>query len=200
MFDLCRKRLNVYLERFIIFLLVDKEESMNQEAQEYYNIAGWVKDKINYNRISKFNSNKRRQVLHGQIWYCDLGYNIGTEKNKMRPVLVMSNNRINNSEKVVVVCITDAKGKTNANNLPAQDSWFLLYSDTEDEDKMICLGRQVPASMHTYAFLDKDSMVQCEEIRAVSKSRLDAARGCIGTLTPDDFELVKGKFRRAYGL
>ena len=35
---------------------------------------------------------------------------------------------------------------------------------------------------------------------AVSKSRLDAARGCIGTLTPEDFEMVKGKFRRAYGL
>lgn len=54
--------------------------------------------------------------------------------------------------------------------------------------------------MHVYDFLDKDSMVQCEEIRAVSKSRLDAARGCIGTLTPEDFEMVKGKFRRAYGL
>lgn len=34
----------------------------------------------------------------------------------MRPVLVMSNNKINNSEKVVVVCITDAKEKANANN------------------------------------------------------------------------------------
>ena len=47
---------------------------MNQEAQEYYNIASWTKDKVNYNRISKFNTNKRRQVLHGQIWFCDLGY------------------------------------------------------------------------------------------------------------------------------
>ncbi len=46
---------------------------MNPEAQEYYNIAGWLKDKVNYNRISKFNTNKRRQVLHGQIWYCDMG-------------------------------------------------------------------------------------------------------------------------------
>ena len=72
---------------------------MNQEAQEYYNIASWTKDKVNYNRISKFNTNKHRQVLHGQIWFCDLGYNVGTEKNKMRPVLVMSNNKINNSEK-----------------------------------------------------------------------------------------------------
>ena len=79
-----------------------------------YNIASWTKDKVNYNRISKFNTNKHRQVLHGQIWFCDLGYNVGTEKNKMRPVLVMSNNKINNSEKVVVVCITDAKGKVNA--------------------------------------------------------------------------------------
>lgn len=47
---------------------------------------------------------------------------------------------------------------------------------------------------------DKDSMIQCEEIRAVSKSRLDANRGCIGTLTPEDFNLVKGKFKRAYNL
>lgn len=55
---------------------------MNQETQEYYNIASWTKDKVNYNRVSKFNTNKHRQVLHGQIWFCDLGYNIGTEKNK----------------------------------------------------------------------------------------------------------------------
>ena len=173
---------------------------LNSEAQEYYNIAGWLKEKAYYQCISKHPHVKKTQAKHGEIWYCDLGYNIGAEKNKRRPVLVISNNKINHSEKIVVLCITDAKGKTNANNLPAQDSWFLLYSDTEDDDKMICPGRQVPASMHTYAFLDKDSMVQCEEIRAVSKSRLDAVRGCIGTLTPDDFELVKGKFRRAYGL
>ena len=94
----------------------------------------------------------------------------------MRPVLVMSNNKINNSEKVVVVCITDAKGKVNARCLPIQDSWFLLYSDTEDEEKQVIPGRTIPASMHTYEFLDKDSMIQCEEIRAVSKARLDANR------------------------
>ena len=40
-----------------------------------------------------------------------LGYNIGTEKNKMRPVLVMSNNKINNSEKVVVVVLPMQKEK-----------------------------------------------------------------------------------------
>lgn len=171
---------------------------MLAETQEYYNIAAWLKDKVNYHKISKYNTSRRRQVLHGQIWYCDLGYNVGTEKNKMRPVLVMSNNSVNNAEKVVVICITDAKGKVNSNNLPAQDSWFLLYSQTTDDDKMLCPGRIIPANMASYAFLDKDSIVQCEEIRAVSKARLDSARGCIGMLTPADFAMVKEKFRRTY--
>ena len=143
---------------------------MNQEAQEYYNIASWTKDKVNYNRVSKFNTNKHRQVLHGQIWFCDLGYNIGTEKNKMRPVLVMSNNKINNSEKVVVVCITDAKGKVNARCLPIQDSWFLLYSDTEDEEKQVymlnqaggdrqILAKQLGISPHQLSYVKNDTSV-----------------------------------------
>ena len=34
---------------------------MDKEAQEYYNIAGWGKDKLNYHRISKFHTNRRRQ-------------------------------------------------------------------------------------------------------------------------------------------
>lgn len=70
----------------------------------------------------------------------------------MRPVLVISNNKINNSEKVVVVCITDAKGKVNARCLPIQDSWFLLYSDTEDEEKQVFREEPYQASMHTYEF------------------------------------------------
>ena len=63
-----------------------KEIDMIPEAQEYYNIAAWQKNKVEYNRISKFNSNKRRQILHGQIWFCDMGYNIGTEKNISDPI------------------------------------------------------------------------------------------------------------------
>lgn len=85
-------------------------------------------------------------------------------------------------------------------NLPAQDSWLLLYSTTTDTDKMIYPGRTIPANMYAYNFLDKDSMVQCEEIRAVSKSRLDTTRGCIGKLIPRDFALFKEKFKRSYNL
>jgi len=173
---------------------------MHPEAQEYYNIASWLKDKVHYHSISKRIAIKRAQVNHGEIWYCDLGYNVGAEKNKCRPVLVISNNKINNSGKVVVLCITEAKGKLNARNLPSQDSWFLLYCTTTDDDKKIFPGRPIPPKMTSYSFLDKDSVVQCEEIKAVSKARLDMTRGPIGILTPTDFQLIKQKFRRAYNL
>ena len=173
---------------------------MTPDAREYYNIAAWLKEKVGYHDRSKLSSVKRRQILYGEVWYCDLGYNVGSEKNKTRPVLVVSNNRINRAEKVVVVCITDAQGKLNANNLPVQDSWLLLYSNTTDPNKMISPGRTVPPRMCAYPFLDKDSMVQCEEIRAVSKARFDITRGCIGKLVPSDIALLKNKFRRAYDL
>lgn len=173
---------------------------MNQEAQEYYDIASWLKDKLNYNRISRYNKSKNRQVLHGEIWFCDLGYNIGTEKNKMRPVLVISNNKVNRSEKVVVVCITDAKGKINEKCFPLRDSWFLLYSNTNDKNKQVIPGRVVPQYAKAYDFLDKDSIVQCEEIRAVSKARLNTGRGCIGMLDSKDFALIKEKIKRTYNL
>lgn len=65
---------------------------------------------------------------------------------------------------------------------------------------MIYPGRIVPANMHAYSFLDKDSMVQCEEIRAVSKARFDFSSGCIGKLEPDDLALLKKKFGRTYDL
>lgn len=170
------------------------------ETKEFYNISSWLKDKLHYHNLSKIQKIKRANVTHGEVWYCDFGYNIGAEKNKCRPVIVISNNRINKSEKVVVLCITDAKGKTNINNLPAQDSWFLMYSATTDDDKKIYKGRKIPLSMSVYSFLDKDSVIQCEEIHSISKARLDMKRGCIGTLSPTDFQMLKRKISRAYSI
>ena len=42
---------------------------MNQEAQEYYNIASWTKDKVNYNRVSKFNTNNIDRFYMGKYGF-----------------------------------------------------------------------------------------------------------------------------------
>ncbi|MFZ3132435.1 MAG: type II toxin-antitoxin system PemK/MazF family toxin [Desulfosporosinus sp.] len=167
-------------------------------SDEYYKMGSWVSRKFGYNKRSYYIKIRRTQVLPGEVWYCDLGYNIGTEKNKYRPVLVVSNNKINNSEKVVVICITDPRGKLNANDLSAQDSWYLLYSSTTDNTNKLKPDRIIPANNVPYSFLEKDCMVQCEEIRSVSKARLDLQKGAIGKLRPKDLNKIREKFMRAY--
>lgn len=167
---------------------------------EYFDIGCWTSQKLKYHKISNNRRVKNLQINHGEIWYCDLGFNIGAEKNKMRPVLVISNNNIGRTGKVVVICLTDTSGKLNAKNLPAQDSWYLLYSDTTNPDNMCSPNRIIPKNNTPYDFLEKDSMVQCEEIRTVSKARFNTSKGRIGAITSSDLEFIKKKFKRTYNL
>jgi Growth inhibitor len=178
--------------------LQDQLIKAKQEIEEYYNLGTWNSNKFMYNKISKSPTSKRLQILQGSVWHCDLGFNVGTEKNKLRPVLIISNNLVNRTEKVVVLSITDAKGKVNQNILPAQDSWYLLYADTTDVNKMVVPNRVIRGGAIPYTFLDKDSIVQCEEIRAVSKARFDCVKGAVGQLTPNDLQKISGKFMRVY--
>lgn len=166
--------------------------------REYFNIAKWLSYKLNYHKISNHNSVKRKQVNIGEIWECHLGYNIGEEKNKKRPILVLSNNRINRSGKIVVACITDAKDKTNQANLPQHNSWYLLFSNTTDPNKMHKPNRQIPSNAHIYNFLDKDSIVQLESIRTVSKARLPKYKK--GDIHPDDFKKIRAKLKNVFNI
>lgn len=171
---------------------------MNLE-QEYYNIGKWLSDKLQYHKISYHNNIKRKQVLQGEVWECDLGYNIGEEKNKKRPVLVVSNNNVNRTGKVIVACITDADGKIKPNsNVPFYSTWFLLYSNTTHSNKMYRPGRTVPQNANSYSFFDKDSVVQCEELRAVSKSRLGFNK--LGDIHPTDFNKIKSKIKLVFDI
>ena len=172
----------------------------NLPGQEYIDIGCWLKSKYLYHIKASYNRIKRLQVLRGQVWYCDFGYNIGTEKNKKRPVLIISSNKINTSEKVVVLPITDAKNKLNGNHLPAQNSWYLLYSNTQDPNNMTHPHRSILGNNTPYAFLIKDSLVQCEEIRCVSKARLDDAQGCVGVLSAIDMNNIENKMRNIFCL
>jgi mRNA-degrading endonuclease toxin of MazEF toxin-antitoxin module len=173
---------------------------MTEGEREYFNIGSWLKDKLTYQIKSKSQSVQKLQINYGEVWFCDMGYNIGDEKNKMRPVLVISNNKINQSKKVVVLCITDAKNKLNKNGLPCQDSWYLLYSNTTDNNKMYSPRRIIRKGNTPYNFLDKDSIVQCEDIRSVSKARMNTKNKCLGIINPNDMNIIKNKFSRTYNL
>ncbi|WP_134687535.1 type II toxin-antitoxin system PemK/MazF family toxin [Brevibacillus migulae] len=160
---------------------------------EILQMSQWLHQQQTYHRTH--HAHKTKKVVAGEVWQCDLGFNIGEEKNKSRPVLVMSNTDINRTGKAIILPITDADGKIKPNGLPKYDSWFLLFADTTDPTKMYAPGRRVQRRATPYTFLDKDSVVQCEEVRSVSKARLLYKRG---DLAPSDIliikRLVKGVF------
>lgn len=93
------------------------------------------------------------QVLRGDVFMASLEPVEGSEQGGTRPVVVMSRNAINESSPIVViVSITDAANKK----------------------KIYPSHVQVPAGA---GGLTMDSIVVCEQVRAISKTRLTRSLG-----------------------
>lgn len=153
---------------------------------------------MQYHKLSADNRVKRKNIVQGEIWRCDLGFNIGEEKNKERPVVVISTNKVNRTGKVVVAPITDATGKIDVSTgVPQHNTWYLLFSDTTDTNRMYIPGRILPKSAITYSFLTKDSVVQAEELRSLSKARLLTKQG---QLDSSDLSRLKKKISNVFDI
>lgn len=155
----------------------------------------WLSKQIKLHKESQKRHVQRMNVLKGEIYYCDFGYNIGEEKLKKRPALVISSNKINsNGSKILVAAITDADGKVILKtHKPAKNTWYLLYSSTTDPNNMYSPGR--PMKGISYSCFSKDSMLQLEEMRYVSKARLDAK---IGVIDPADLKAIGIKLNNVF--
>lgn len=100
------------------------------------------------------------QAKRGGIFDCELGYgNIGGEKNKTRPVLILSKSILNNGHTVVIVPLS-TKFDRRSDGMPKYQNHYLLKK-------------------RKYSFLAADSVVKFEDIRNVDVSRLRQLRGNI---------------------
>lgn len=165
---------------------------------EPFDIGVWLAKKLHYNKIAGHNKVKLKQIIIGEIWMCDLGVNIGEEKTKVRPVVVVSNNKVNRTGKVIVAPITDAKNKVNNQGLPQQNTWLLMYTQSPVSSNWYSNQRSAPASASKYSCLKKDSVVQCEELRSLSKARMLNQK--IGDLTTNDLLLLKKKMKNVFDI
>lgn len=94
-----------------------------------------------------------KQIYRGGIFHAELGTaNIGGEKNKTRPVLIMTPNALNKEHTVVVVPLS-TKFKLNPNGTPLYSSQYLLRQKD-------------------YPQLAADSMLKFEDIRSIDVVRL----------------------------
>lgn len=129
---------------------------------------------------------QKRNFVKGAIHLCELGENIGSEQNEERPVLIVSNNRINSTATNVKVIplsktlktkeITNRKGKKQS--VPKLGTHFFLKKDK-------------------YSFLTYDSAAMAEGITTVSKIRLGKH---LGEISEDDLRKVLSRLKWVFDL
>lgn len=176
-----------------------KEIELEKRERELLDLGKWIGQKMDYHKKASFGSVLRKQINQGEVWGCDLGYNIGQEKNKHRMVVVVSNNSLNTMGKVTVVPITDAKNKVDVQlRLPYKINNYLLYTNSTNSRNWYDFNRTVPAAANQYSWLTKDSVIQCEEPRSVSKARFAGQKK--GDLNATDFKGLQKKIADVFGI
>ena len=106
----------------------------------------------------------------GDMIIVDLGYEgIGNEKNGRRPCVVLSNNIMGqNSNNIIVAPMTNANNKK------------------DDTGYIDLLPTHVFMSGKYYRSLDSDSVLQLEDIRSISKERVEKYIGYVSVKTQSD--------------
>ncbi len=140
---------------------------------------GSIKKTLSDNWISDEETQRKRPISKGAIMICELGENIGSEQNKKRPVLVVSNNHINRANNVIVVPLsTTLKTRKNKDgiDIPRYQSHYFLKKEK-------------------YPFLEADSAVKCENIRTVSKIRLS---DYLGIVDENDYNKIKNRLKNVF--
>lgn len=66
-----------------------------------YNYVSWVNEQIKMNE----NVSRDAKVIprRGEIWTCELGQNIGSEENKIRPVIIIQNDTGNKNAPTTII-------------------------------------------------------------------------------------------------
>lgn len=129
---------------------------------------------------------KARNFVKGAVHLCQLGENIGSEQSEERPVIIISNDRINSTSTNVMIVplsktlktkeITNRKGKKV--KVPRVRTHFFLKKNK-------------------YTFLDYNSAAMVEGINTVSKVRIGKH---LGNIDPGDFEKIISRLKWVFDI
>ncbi|WP_155241978.1 type II toxin-antitoxin system PemK/MazF family toxin [Clostridium pasteurianum] len=134
--------------------LINNSE-MHDFAKRAYNIreifeyVQWNMDKIAI--IGNVDLSNRIKPRRGEIWTCQLGKNIGSEENKIRPAIIIQNNTGNDRGPTTIIVPISNRPKKIATHIEIKKNDYKLV---EGEKNLIT------------------GTILCEQIKVVSKVRL----------------------------
>jgi len=134
----------------------------------------WFSKKVRINE--RYDGSVGHFFPRGSVVTVSFGENVGFEKAGVRPALCISNDTNNRKNgNVAVIPLTDKSNKSDRQLLPTQ---YALFK-----------GK--------YSFLRLDSIVQCEDMRIVSKARIGHV---LGFVSNDDLRRIEKRLKTFLGL
>lgn len=156
--------------------IIDKSQSL----------AHWMAKKISYH----FDKQAQRswKVKRGEVYFVDLGDNIGSEENKLRPMVILSSNSYSyNSPVFTGAIITSSSGKQTSNN---------QQTNSTGKDIEIAISGNYPYIDHG-VHKNLHGTVKLNQIRTVGKERIVGKKIC--SLTTEMNEIDE-KLLNEFGL
>ncbi|SHK17363.1 mRNA-degrading endonuclease, toxin component of the MazEF toxin-antitoxin module [Hathewaya proteolytica DSM 3090] len=151
--------------------------SLVEQARKIHSLfkyIEWVKKKMEMS--SKSADDKNINPRRGEIWTCELGQNVGSEENKIRPVIIIQNNTGNlKGPTTIVVPISNRQKK------------IKVHIQLRETDYNLVVGEAQKIT----------GTVLCEQIKVVSKVRLGRK---IATLKDDFIKILDSKLRNSLEL
>lgn len=146
---------------------------MPYKYNRHHKARRWLDKSIEINE--KYEPEKDKYIPRGRIVNVNYGENIGFEKNEERPSVVVSVNSSNESSgNILVVPLTKKENKQKGGR-----PFRLLKS------QYLLLNKH-------YTGLSYDSIVQCEDLRVVSKARLG---DLLDTVMEEDMKEIDKRLR-----
>lgn len=153
---------------------------------------------------AKRNRQRRPQPLlvsRGEIWNCELGINLGSEQSQMRPVLIIQNDDSNKiSPNTIIVPLTRAVHRLD--KAIWEDPNFVFDAAVAEAIKTRLRKTEVlimpeEAKESNSLILPEPSIVMCQNIKEISKSRLLLK---VTTINPEMWVYIHQAIEKTLGL
>ncbi|MDD7795906.1 type II toxin-antitoxin system PemK/MazF family toxin [Clostridium sp. 'White wine YQ'] len=149
---------------------------MNTDLSRAQKLMHWVSQKLYYNTGKSYQRNWT--VKRGEVYFVDLGENIGSEENKLRPCIVLQSNSYN-FKSPVFTCAIISSSPITISDIQVEITNEYPYKDENGQAKFLC------------------GAIDLGQIKTIGKERIVSRKVCTITKEIDEVDI---KLLNIFGL
>lgn len=168
---------------------ISNKEKYIKSLEKNLHYIQWVNKKL---KISK--SSRKYTVAQREIYYCDLGVNIGSEQGENRPVVILQNNSGNKSGNTTIIApITSHEKSVQYDN--DKNKYYINITNTDGTSYKKYLDYyEIPVIIEDGYYQKIGGFVNIAHIREIDRKRICCKKSAI--ITKDCFRDIKNAITR----